>query len=117
MITPLINIEVEEDTDFNLELDYVDPSTGLPIDITSYSAELYIERAMGDNGSIITLLSSAGQIVIGGTSGVVSFTIPASATKGMGQFLGFYNLFLINPTGTVRTKLTKGFFTVSQSVG
>lgn len=116
-LTPNINIEVEEGTDYFLQITYNDPSTGLPVDITNYSAELFVDVLMGDAGSKLTLSTVGGQIVLTGAGGIINLAIPGSSTIGFGQFMGPYNLYLISPTPDfVRTKLSKGFFTVIQSV-
>lgn len=116
MTTPLINIELEEGTDYNLQITYTNPSTGLPVDITDYTADLIIDRSMEESGSVIYLSSGTGQIVITGTAGILSITIPQESTEGFGQFLGFYNLYITTIVEGVRTKISKGFFTVSPSV-
>lgn len=117
MTTPLINIEVEENTDYNLQITYVDPSTNLPIDITNYTAEIVVERNIGDIGEIALFSTDNGDIVLTGAGGLLTITIPAVTTLGMGQSIGFYNLFITSSLGLgARTKICKGFFTTTASV-
>lgn len=115
MITSLVNMELEEGVDYSIRFTYTDPSTSLPIDITSYTAEMFVDTNMGEGGALLTFTSAGGQIAITGASGVVTVNIPGSSSSGLGLYNGFYNLYIISP-GLVRTKLSKGFFNVSPSV-
>ena len=116
--TALIHIEIEENTDYNLKINYTEPSTGLPVDLTGYEAELYVDASMGDSGSLMTLTTAVdGGITLTGVNGEVTVTIAAYVTNGLGMFRGFYSLYLIGPTPDfIRSKISKGFFTVSPSV-
>lgn len=116
--TALIHIEIEENTDYNLKINYTEPSTGLPVDLTGYEAELYVDASMGDSGSLMTLTTAVdGGITLTGVNGEVTVTIAAYVTNGLGMFRGFYSLYLISPSPDfIRSKISKGFFTVSPSV-
>ena len=115
--TALINLEIEENTDYNLRINYTEPSTGLPVDLTNYEAELYVDEGMGDSGAVFTLTTGVnGGITLSGSGGQIVITIASGATSGLGMFKGFYSLFLVGPAPDfVRTKISKGFFTVSPS--
>lgn len=115
MATYQLNLEIEEGTDYNLQITYTEPSTGLPIDLTGYTAAIYVDRNISDTGTLVTLSTTNGLISITSVDGVITVTIPGSTTMGFGQFIGFYNLYITSPTNEL-IKLAKGFFTVMAGV-
>lgn len=115
--TALVNIEIEEGTDYNLKINYTDPSTGLPIDLTGYSAEMFVDADIGDSGALRSFSTGNSSITLSGVDGIITLTISASSTNGLGLFKGFYNLYLVKiAPPNERTKISKGFFIVSPSV-
>lgn len=115
MATKLINLEIEEGTDFNYQFQYINPSTELPINITNYTATLEVVDYMGNTVNKFTFTTASGKLLITGTSGIVTLSLVEADTLGTGQFKGHYNLFLTSPA-TVKEKIAKGFFTIIQSV-
>lgn len=116
-LPPMINIEVEEGTDYSLIIDYTDSSTSLPVDLTGYTASLLVDDMMGVPDSFHTFTTEGGDLTIDAADGVINISIAKTVTDGLGFFRGFYNLYIVSPTPDfTKTKLCKGFLTVSPSV-
>lgn len=113
------NIEIEEESDESFRFNYADDSTGLPMDLTGFRAEMQVRVGYSGNQSVQPVLTftsePGGGIVLGGTQGTVDLFISYEDTKDLYWNQGAYTLFLINPRGG-RSPLVKGFFTVNQSV-
>jgi len=119
------HIEVDEGTDYAQVFTMTDNSTGLPQDLTGYTARMDV-KGLGYNSqsSVIipitydsTTSTSARGIVLGGVEGTISIVIPAEDNlvgTWYGGTTGTYDIFLIDPTG-IRSKFIKGFFTIKPS--
>jgi hypothetical protein len=83
-----------------------------PVDLTGYTASLQI-RAFQLAPDI--LYDASSDIVLGGTSGSIALTIPASATADFTWWTGVYDLILTDSSGNV-TRLLQGTVTVSAGV-
>jgi len=115
-LTQLYNIEIEEGTDYDLQITYTEPSTGLPVDLTNYTAEIIVElkHFITANGFYLKFDTTGGEIAALDATGVINVNIPASATLNQGMFQGQYNLYVISPLSK-RTKVAKGLFTILAS--
>jgi hypothetical protein len=117
MTRNVYHFEIMEGTDFSQTFLYADPSTGLPINLTGYTADMKVKQGADGtydgywNPSVILELSSPTQIVLGGTAGTVIVNIAASLTTGLNWNNGVYNLTLISSTGQ-RIPFMNGFFTI-----
>jgi hypothetical protein len=117
------NIEVPEGTDYSVSFIYADPLTGLPVDLTGYSADMKVRT--NNNGTYdgqsnpdfvleFTTGSSPGGIVLGGTAGTVTLTVTAAQTTQLNWNRAVQELVLINSAG-LRTVFFYGFFTILSS--
>lgn len=81
-------------------------SSGDPVDLSGYSAEMFFKTTVQDTGSPIISLSTSSGIVINGPTGTVTFTVSASTTSELtdGQKM-VYNLFITSPSGIVTSLL------------
>jgi hypothetical protein len=115
MSSQIFHIEIEEETDVTKRFFYTNISTGLPIDLTGYKAELQVrERYEGTSNlePVLTYSSeTGGGIVLGGTNGTVDIFISYSDTLNKTWNNAVYSLILIAPSGA-RSLLVKGFFTI-----
>lgn len=113
------NIEIDAESDYSVKFDYVEESTGLPYDLTGYRAEVQVRQGTtGANEPTILLWYFSNSIANGitlGTDGVVTLTIPYTATWNAVWFEGIYDLVLIKPSGS-RLKLAKGFFLINPTI-
>jgi hypothetical protein len=112
------NIEIEEEADESFRFNYANDSTGLPMDLTGYRAEMQVRTGYSGNRNqepaIIFTSEPGGGIVLGGTSGSVDLYISYEDTKDLWWTQAAYTLFLISPKGA-RNPLVKGFFTINRS--
>lgn len=116
---PMIyNIVIPEETDYTYTWTYLNPSTGLPISLVGYRAEMQIrpgyEGQKGTNLAYDLTTQSGGGIVLGGTAGTVQITIPYTASVQATWSEGVYSLYLISPTST-RIAFATGLVTIVPS--
>lgn len=83
-----------------------------PVDLTGYTANMQI-RAYPLAATV--LYDASNNIVLGGTAGTVTLTIPAAATAGFTWWAGVYDLLLTDPNGIV-TRLLNGSVSVCPGV-
>lgn len=83
-----------------------------PIDLTGYTANLQF-RANPLSSTI--LYDASVDLVLGGTAGTITLTIPASATALFTWWQAVYDLILTDSSGNV-TRLLEGKVTVSPGV-
>lgn len=86
-------------------------ASSAPVDLTGYTATLQICPFPG--GPI--LYDASSNIVLGGTAGTITLTIPASVTAGFTWWAGVYSLLLTDPYGNVTT-LLQGTVTVNPGI-
>ncbi len=82
-----------------------------PVDLTGYTASMQIRPFPA--GPI--LFDASTDIVLGGTAGTITVTIPAASTATFTWFTGVYDLILTSATGVV-TRFLEGSVTVSAGV-
>lgn len=119
MSAQVYHIELDGESDYTVTFVYNDASTGLPVNLTGYKAEMQVRQNYDGYGdpstNLVYTTDTGGGIVLGGTAGTVTVTIPNSATAQYTWTEGVYDLFLIS-SGNIRTKLVGGFFTIIQNV-
>lgn len=105
-----INLEIEQGVSYQLELTYTDETTGLPKDLTGYSARLSV-KPYADQPPAIDLRDSDGSIVLGGSSGSIAAYFSPGSTATVDWNQAPYDLILKDSFG-VRVKVTKGLVTI-----
>jgi hypothetical protein len=112
------NLVLQEECDYSETFVYLDPATNLPVDITNWRAELQVR--VGPNGDFSSFNNINAQlvyntdtsaIVLGGTAGTITLTIPYKDTYQLYWMTGDYSLILVTPVGK-RIPFLKGFLTV-----
>jgi hypothetical protein len=88
-------------------------STPIPVDLTGYTATMQIRAAQLLIAPL--LYDASGDIILGGTSGTITLSIPSTATEDFTWFSGFYDLFLTSSQG-IETPLLAGTVTIQQAV-
>jgi hypothetical protein len=83
-----------------------------PVDLTGYTANLQIRPYPL---STVILYDASTHIVLGGTAGTITLTIPATDTAGFTWSKGVYDLILTDSSGNV-TRLLEGTVKVSPGV-
>jgi hypothetical protein len=90
-------------------------SSGVPINLTGYSARMQIRRAVSEDEVLIELTTNNSRINIISLQGVVRLKISPVDTAAMSWSRGVYDLELVAPDGYV-TRLLKGTVTISKEV-
>ena len=83
-----------------------------PVDLTGYTVEMQFRPYAG---SSTLYYDASSDIVLGGTAGTITITIPASVTNGFTWPSAVYDLILTSSSG-VATALLSGTVTVTTSV-
>lgn len=113
-----INIELEELTDDIFGFTYRDETTGLPIDLTGYSAIAEVRPTFGDPSILLTLSTTNGKIALGGSTGSIDMKFSEMDTTpiqdGIPWTRAAYDLVIIDTSGN-RKKVIKGFITLARS--
>lgn len=86
-------------------------ATITPVDLVGYTATLQIRQFV--SGPLVVDLSS--YIVLGGTAGTITLTVPSSVTAGFTWWNGVYDLLLTSSSG-IATRLLQGSVTVTPGV-
>jgi hypothetical protein len=81
-------------------------SAGVAINLTGYTARMQIKKSKSDSDDIIELNTTNSRIALGGSAGTITLTISAADTLTLPEFVGIYDLQLIN--GSVITRLLEG---------
>lgn len=108
------NILIEQGATFRYNLIWKD-SGGVPVDLTGYTARMQIRRRHTDGTALLSLTSTAGDIVLGGSAGTVVVVATAAGTATLPARPSVYDLELISGDGTV-TRLVEGEVTITPEV-
>lgn len=103
MIAGKHDFVIEQGAIFSETVTYLD-SSGDPVDLTGYKAEMNIRTNKADTSTIVKLLStgagaSDGTITLGGAAGTLVLYIKASLTRAMTLDRAYYDIEL-SPGGT-----------------
>ena len=90
-------------------------TTAVPVDLTGFSADLQIRQTPQSTTILYEGSTANGNIVLGGTAGTITLTIPSTTTAGFSWLRGVYDLILTSSGGIV-TRLLQGSVTVSPDV-
>ena len=90
-------------------------TTSTPVNLTGYSAVMQIRQTPQSTTAYYTGSTANGNIVLGGTAGTITLTIPATTTSAFTWVRGVYDMTLTSPTGVV-TRLLQGSAIVSPDV-
>jgi hypothetical protein len=83
-----------------------------PVDLTGYTAALQIRPF---ELSTTILFDASSDIVLGGTAGTISLSIPATDTATFTWWVGVYDLLMTDSSG-IATRLLQGSVTVTPGV-
>lgn len=116
-----VDIEIDERTTSNIQFEYLDASTGLPKDLTGYSALLQIREREEFETVLLELSTDNGRIVLGGDQGTITATFQPDDTdfslpNKIRWFVGFYDLYLKNTGDNTITRFCGGLITVRRGI-
>ena len=81
MLAGIYNVNIEQGADWTLDLTWKDDA-GDPIDLTGYSARMMVRSAYSGI-AVLTLTSTANEIVLGGALGTIQITATADQTTAI----------------------------------
>jgi len=90
-------------------------STATPVDLTGFSADMQIRQTQQSTTILYEGSTANGNIVLGGTAGTITLTIPSTTTAGFTWLRGVYDMNLTSAGGIV-TRLLQGTVVVSPEV-
>jgi len=90
-------------------------STSTPVDLTGFTADMQIRQTVQSSTILYEASTTNGAIVLGGTAGTITLTIPVASTAGFTWNKGVYSLNLTSSGGIV-TRLLQGAVVVSPAV-
>ncbi len=97
---------------FSHQITWVDSTTGVPIDLTGYTAKMEARRKVG--GTILMAATETSGLVLGGVAGTIDILLTPAQTNVAFRD-NVYDLEATSPASVVTT-LTQGDFTVIQDV-
>ncbi len=106
-----VTIVIEQGATFDPIMTWSTKSTGVPIDLTGYSARMKIKSSIG--GTLLHSMTSPVDIILGGVAGTIQLFIDDATTEAFTFKRGVYDLELESPTGKV-TRLLQGSVQVKQ---
>jgi hypothetical protein len=117
----VFHMTCDEGSDYSVTFNYNDPITGLPNDLTGYSALMQVRTGMDpfssyDNVNFVLEFvsdstSSEYGLILGGTAGTIQVQIPGTKLVNLTWDAGVYDIYLKSPSGS-QMKFVRGFFTV-----
>jgi hypothetical protein len=107
------NFLCEQGATFTREITWLD-SEGVPVNLTNYTARMQVRATASSASTLLSLTSSGGDIVLGGTAGTITITASATATAAVAAGCYVYDLELVD--GTTVYRLLQGDFTVDAEV-
>jgi len=110
----IMDLIIEEGATYSHDLLLKD-AAGAAIDLTGYTARMYIKAAAGDVATLLELTTANGRITITPLTGLVSLLISATDTAALTWSKGVYDLELVSGGGFV-TRLLQGAVNVSANV-
>jgi hypothetical protein len=108
------DIVIEQGATFTLPLVWKVKATGLPIDITGYTARMHVRETHESSDTLIELSSPSDGITLGGANGTIDVLIDASETAALTPGTGVYDLELVN--GSVVHRIIEGAVVITPEV-
>jgi len=97
-------------------IDWEDPETDDPIDLTGYTAKMQIRSSPSSSEVVLELSTENGRILNSGATGILTLLVDAEDTADLpAPFVGVYSLLVTNPDGFV-TNLLTGVFNINEAI-
>ena len=117
MLAGTYNIICEQNATFQMFFTWKNKETGVPYDLTGYTALMQVRTAKCDESCsvlIIEFSTTDSSIVLGGVAGTVQINATPTQTAALATGQYYYDL-LLN-TGSNKYRVIQGTFTVSGGV-
>lgn len=110
------DLVIDQFATFKTAFRWESKGTGLPVNLTGYSASMQIRRSHGDATALVSLTSAAnGGLTIEGTDGRVRIEIPAATTTTLTAGRYVYDLVLTD-LSSKKKRLVEGVAIVDAGV-
>lgn len=116
MTAQVVNVELDPGSDSSVELDWTNPSTNLPIDLTGYSAKMQVRSRPYDGTILLDYTSGNGKLVLGGALGTIKILFSAADTNTGTWFNGTYDLYIVKIADGSTTRVASGFVTILKQI-
>jgi hypothetical protein len=111
---------LKQNEDFLLTTFWKDGTSGLPIDVSGYTARMQVRYATRALPILLEFLDPTsapspdlvlerGSVIIGGADGQIQIFMPGIKTANIRPFQGVYDLVITSPGGAVRRHLEGAF--------
>lgn len=117
-MSALLNFDLTIDENADFAQAFTWTRAGVPVDLTSFTAQAMVRRVVGDASPLLTLTNTSG-IALGGTTGV--FLLSTTATQNNALLLllpgliAQWDILLIDSTGA-KTKGVSGRWIMNRTV-
>lgn len=109
------NWEVDQNTTFRFQIQYMQDDKVTPVDLTGATAKMQVRDTKGGSKLAFTLTSPAGGITIDEESGTLSIVATPTQTNKLFYPKSSYDVMVIDSNGD-KIKILEGFITLSRSV-
>jgi hypothetical protein len=108
------NFEIDQGATWVRDVIWKAGSPAVVVDITGYTARMYLKRSYRDSTAALELTTENGRIAITGVEGKTTLTLTAAETAALsGQYV--YDLELLRSVGVVK-RLVQGVITMNAEV-
>lgn len=109
-----VNITIQQGDTYALDVQWIDDTTGQPVDLTDASARMQLRTYYSSPGVVLDLSTGTG-ITIDALTGRLTIVVPATQTAGLAAQSGVYDLEVTFASGVVK-KVIRGTYTVDPEV-
>ena len=113
MTAGIYNATIDQGATWSVVVTYKD-STGVPINLTGYTAAMQVRQQYSSDTAELTLTSPSNGIVITPSTGIVTITMTAVQTAALEE--GYYVYDVELTSGTYKDRLIQGQLTVAPEV-
>lgn len=110
-----LDLTIQQGATYKLILTWKD-SSGTPIDLTNYVALMDVAPLEGGGANLASWGTVSGEIVLGGSAGTITLTLPPATTAAYTWTSGNYDLKMTNSVGGAVTYIIAGQVNVLPSV-
>lgn len=113
MTAGIYNATIDQGATWSVVVTYKD-STGVPINLTGYTAAMQVRQQYSSDTAELTLTSPSNGIVITPSTGIVTITMTAVQTAALEE--GYYVYDVELTSGSYKDRLIQGQLTVAPEV-
>jgi len=108
------NITTTQGDTFSRILTYTN-NAKVPHNLTGYTAKMQVRTSTDSDTVVLELSTTNGYIVLGGTAGTITLTVPSGVMSVINSGLYVYDLEIVSGAG-VRTTIVNGNFNLKAQV-